>query len=142
MGWQAFQDSGIEDLHIPPCGLDSIPQWAFYGCTRLKSIEITEPVSYIGMMAFADCVSLTKIVLPKTLSGSEGVIVLDGCICLNEIYVQALTPPNLDFGLPDNLYDNIKVYIPSGTLDAYKESLKWSRFKLFIETDIDNDKSF
>ena len=46
----------------------SIGDWAFMGCTSLKSITIPDGVTSIGMSAFAACVSLTSITIPDSVT--------------------------------------------------------------------------
>lgn len=88
-------------------GVTSIANYAFYGCYKLKTIEIKAEIEKIGEGAFNDCkklesiiipesvtdirnytfygcISLKKVVLPKTL-GSIGISAFDGCSNLIDI---------------------------------------------------------
>ncbi len=57
----------VTELVIPE-GVTSIGDGAFYGCSRLASINIPESVTSIGMFAFSDCSSLTSITLPASVT--------------------------------------------------------------------------
>ena len=49
-------------------GVTSIGDYAFYGCTRLTSIDIPESVTYIGRSALEYCRSLTAIDIPDRVT--------------------------------------------------------------------------
>ena len=133
IGLQAFQKCGIEVLYIPPCSLDSIANWAFYECHGLRSIEICEPVKYIGMLAFGDCESLATVRLPETLV-EFGIFPFFVSDSIREIYVKAQNPPLLESGFGNSTSTNITIYIPTGTLEAYKNSVGWKGYE-YKETD-------
>ena len=50
----------------------SIDQWAFYGCTMLKSVIIPTTVTTIGLSAFHDCENLADVYIPKSVTTVEG----------------------------------------------------------------------
>ena len=45
-----------------------IAERAFYGCTALKSVTISESVTVIGENAFTDCTSLTSVIIPDSVT--------------------------------------------------------------------------
>ncbi len=57
----------------------SIDNYAFYNCTSLASINISEGVTSIGQSVFAFCNSLTSINIPKSVT-SIGDYVFYSCI--------------------------------------------------------------
>ena len=88
----------IENLVIPNT-VDSIHNYAFYGCTSIDTLTIPDGVTSIGKEGFADCPSLTT------------------------IYVDATTPPTLGEETFNGTY--AKCYIPCGTRGVYYDS-NWS----------------
>lgn len=50
----------------------SIDQWAFHGCTMLKSVIIPTTVTTIGLSAFHDCENLADVYIPKSVTIVEG----------------------------------------------------------------------
>ena len=47
---------------------DRIPSYAFYGCTSMKNVVISENTKHIGSDVFAHCTSLQKIIIPDQVS--------------------------------------------------------------------------
>ena len=52
---------------------------AFYGCEKLKSIEISEGIETIGDKAFLGCSNLESITIPSSVSSFGGWDVFEGC---------------------------------------------------------------
>ena len=69
----------------------SIGEYAFYGCTSLTAINITEGVTSIGRNAFCDCSSLAAI---NILEGSQLTSIGDGAF----YYCRSLTTINIPEG--------------------------------------------
>lgn len=81
-----------------PVALNTIGSYAFFGCSPLKSIEIPSGVTGIGAGAFGDCSSLsTATFLGETPPIHIGHVFYQ-CTALSDIYV------------------------PAGSVDAYKET--------------------
>lgn len=62
----AFFGTESEYIEIPET-VSYIDEYAFMGCTLLKSIEIPERVTYIGKGCFFSCLSLENVKLSKNL---------------------------------------------------------------------------
>ena len=103
-----------------PDGVTSISDYAFSGCTSLKSITIPDGVTEIGYSAFEDCTSLTSITIPNSVTSIDHVAFI-GCTSLTSITIpNSVTSIGLyAFGYyDDNGYkkiDNFKIYCYSGT---------------------------
>lgn len=61
-------DKTITEINIP-INLTQVGDYTFYACTQLTTVNFTEPtqIESLKSYAFADCSSLTNIVLPNTL---------------------------------------------------------------------------
>ena len=59
--------TGIEFVDNIPKTVETIGDYAFYGCTRLWDVTLNEGLQYIGISCFEGCTSLTSIKLPSTL---------------------------------------------------------------------------
>lgn len=123
----------------------------FGSCLSLTNIELSEGISKIPDYMFRKCENLESITLPSTIT-AIGMKVFSGCKKLKEIYIKSEVPPIapkeyiVSGGINKNLTDNwllfnnidndIKIYIPTGSLDRYKEAKGWNEFQdLFVEID-------
>ena len=61
-----------------PESVESVGDYAFYGCKNLETITIPKNTAYIGKMAFADCYRLKEAVLPEGIT-SIGKRAFSGC---------------------------------------------------------------
>ena len=59
--------TGIEFVDNIPKTVETIGDYAFYGCTMLRDVTLNEGLQYIGISCFEGCKSLKSIKLPSTL---------------------------------------------------------------------------
>src|ERR1035437_4691553 len=118
-----------------PNFVDTIGNGAFHSCKLLTSIFIPSSVKYIDLSVFYGCNGLTSITIPSSITNIEGsVFFLDST--LQSIYAYPITPINLS-----NSYDvffNVKtttciLYVPIGSLAAYKTANQWQDFTHIVE---------
>ena len=144
--------SSLTSVTIPD-SVTHIGQSAFIGCTSLTSVTIPDSVTGIGNNAFSYCSGLTDIVIPdgvtiinygvfRECSGLTSVTIPDsvtsiggdafnGCSNLATITVKATTPPTLGNNvIPSNV---TAIYVPSGSVNAYKSASKWSNYASKIQ---------
>lgn len=106
--------NSIETLSMPN-SVKKIISSACYSCTALKTITLSSKLESIGYNAFAEC--------PE----------------LRTIYAKSTTPPSIDTStFPNGAYMFATVYVPKGTLSAYKNANVWSDFANIVETDYDD----
>ena len=125
---------GLTSIVIPE-SVTSIVGGAFSGCTGLTSIEIPESVTSIGDHAFYNCTGLTSITIPSSVKYIGG-YAFAGCTSLTSIYLFSATPATmyvLDYD--NNIYENATLYVPQGSLEAYKAADGWKEFKNIVEFD-------
>ena len=107
----------VTELVIPE-GVTSIGEYAFYNLSSLTAITIPESVTSIGNEAFKHCSSITAITC------------------------KAISPPSASSSTFSGANVSIPVYVPSGSVEAYKAANGWrNNFINFIGTDftgIDN----
>jgi len=75
----------LTELVIPDT-VTKINDYAFYRCTRLKSITIPDSVTSIGGSAFYGCTSLTSITIPDSVT-SIGDFMFGYCTSLTSITI-------------------------------------------------------
>lgn len=107
-----------------PEGLVSIGFQAFLGCSKLSSINFPEGLTSIEFGAFSGCNALASVVFPSSLQSIGGNF-LRWCNNLNQIYFLGTIPPQIT---GDNdlygLNQNVKIYVPAESVDAYKSWTK------------------
>lgn len=150
--------SGLTSIAIPN-SVTSIGNGAFGGCGALVSFdgkfatpdkrclvvdgvlvafapaELTEydipaNVTEIGSYVFEDCNNLTSIMIPVgVVEIGEGAF--DGCN-LTTFYCKPTTPPTLEeFYI--GLSNNVKIYVPRASVEAYKAADGWKDYASQIE---------
>ena len=130
IGESAFQYcSGLTSVTIGN-SVTSIGDYAFYCCYGLTSVTIPNSVTSIGEGAFSRCSSLTSVVIPNSVT-SIGTEAFYYCSGLTSVTIEAETPPTLDESAFPDTYCSI--YVPCGTLDAYKTAEGWSKYQYRIQ---------
>ncbi len=148
IGKGAFQNCHNLTSIVIPGSVDSIEYGAFILCTNLTSVDILEGVVNIGEAAFKFCYKLSSINLPQSVRTigvhaffasnitsivlpcnitEIGATALGACDNLTEIYCYAENPPKAT----DNIVfspENITLYVPAGSVAAYKAASYWSVF--------------
>ena len=132
IGYNAF--NGCRSLRSVTLGsgITSMASSVFSGCSSLESLTIIDGASYIGTSAFAGCSGLTgDINIPSSISyiGSQS---FASCKSLNSITINAIEPPTTSgiYGDSGMFYNtnNCPIYVPSGSVEAYKTATFWSKY--------------
>ena len=124
IGQHAFDYcSGLTSIDIPS-NVTIIERYTFKDCSSLLSVTIPNSVTSIGQSAFSGCSGLTSVTIPNSIT-SIGNTAFYGCSGLTSIAVDATTPPSLGNSAFNNT-NNCSIYVPCGTLDAYKSA--WSGY--------------
>ena len=130
IGSYAFEDcSALTSVTIPN-SVTSIGYRTFFFCSSLTSVTIPNSVTSIGEGAFSRCSSLTSVTIPNSVT-SIGESAFYGCSSLTSVTIEAETPPTLDESAFSDTYCSI--YVPCGTLDAYKTAEGWSKYQYRIK---------
>lgn len=118
-----------DDPAASQCALQRIGNWAFYNCHQLQELNIPEGVTEIGDAAFYGCSYLEDLVLPSSLL-TIGDNCFSLCSKLGRIIVNAAVPPVVEAKTFYEVDRSIPVYVPKGSLEAYKADTYWSEFRL------------
>lgn len=114
-----------------------IGHWAFRNCYNLENLELPDSLTFIGNYCFDKNYKMTKITLPAKLKNIGG-YAFEGNPQLKTVYSLATTPPEVKKGyldgeeiytiFDDNNYADRVLYVPAGTVDAYKLTFGWNQF--------------
>lgn len=100
--------------------------------TTITSCEFKNGTVSISNEAFIDCKGLTSIVIPSSVT-SIGDYAFYLCSRLSNVTVNATTPPTLGFGIFTRTSNNLVIYVPSTSVDAYKSATNWSTYASRIQ---------
>ena len=118
---------GLTSINIPD-SVTSIGQAAFFNCDSLTSVTIPDSATSIGVSAFYGCSSLKSITIPDSVT-SIGVSAFYYCDSLTSVYCKATTPPTGDSSMFGENASDRKIYVPTASVDAYKNAEYWSDYK-------------
>ena len=122
-----------------PDSVTTISESAFYDCTSLTSVTIPDSVTTIGIYAFEGCEGLASVTIPDSVT-TIGEEAFSYCDSLKAVYCKPTTPPA---GGNKMFYDNAagrKIYVPAGSVEAYKAKEYWSDYKDYIFPASANDE--
>ena len=106
--------------------VNSIEQYAFSGCTSLKSVVIPETIKKIKESAFSNCTNLTSITIPESVA-SIGINAFEGCTKLTKVTCMSSTPPKVNSNSFANY--NSYLYVPCESKETYDLDAVWGNFK-------------
>lgn len=130
IGVRAFEYSNITSVSIPK-SVVSIGTSAFDNCRNLESVKIPNTVTSIKHRAFQNCRNLESIIIPSSVN-SIGISAFSGCKALKDIYCQAVNVPETHSSAFDNSpIENMTLYVPGESMNAYKTTAPWSGFGKF-----------
>ncbi len=119
-------DNGVGTLVIAG-EITKIPNDAFRECDSLTSVNIPDSVTEIGNYAFSNCDSLTSVNIPDSVT-TIGPWAFSYCNSLTSVYCKATTPPALGYSVFVSNGSGRKIYVPAGSLNAYKSAEYWSEY--------------
>lgn len=132
IGRCAFQDcSSLSGDLIIPNGVNEIGWLAFKNCIGLDGrLEIPNTIWKIESGTFQSC-SFSSLLLGDYITEIHNWAFKD-LSTLNTITIKAKTPPSFIetdvYGAFENVPNNIPLFVPCGTLEAYQTADGWSEF--------------
>lgn len=111
------------EVEIGNC-VTSIGNRAFQRFTSLTSITIPNSVTSIGDSSFQYCSSLTSIDIPDSVTSID-TYAFYSCASLTSVTVLATTPPSLGSFAFDYTSNNLLIYVPCGSVNAYRSASGW-----------------
>ena len=112
-----------------PSMVTNIRDSTFYDCIYLTIINIDDnsELTIIGDWAFMDCKSLISITIPNNIT-SMGSNAFQGSSSLTSVVLKSETPPTIGTEIFDSTHNDLAIYVPSDSLEAYKTAECWSEY--------------
>lgn len=106
---------------------------AFLSCGNLKSVSMPSAVT-IGKFAFVGCESLVSVDIPASVTsiGSHAFYFSDS---LTSVHCHWERPLECGQLFDDEVLENATLFVPVGTMEAYRAVAPWSRFANIKEKD-------
>ena len=116
-----------------PSSVTTIGEDAFGECSALTSVEMPA-VTTIGVGAFDGCSALTSVDIPASVT-MIGNYAFNDCDALTAVYCHWDEPLECEPKFEDEIFMNATLYVPTGTVDAYRSVYPWSEFINIEEKD-------
>ena len=93
----------------------------------LTSYTISSNVTLIDCCAFDNCSSLDSIIIPNSVI-CISTFAFQNCSSLTSVYCKPSTPPNGGVYMFKDNASGRKIYVPAGSVDAYKTADGWKDY--------------
>ena len=124
-GHACYNCYGLASVTISD-NVTSIGSYTYYRCYSLASLTIPDSVTSIGASAFSGCSCLTSVTIPDSVTNIEA-SAFSNCYGIGEYHFKPTTPPTLaNSNAFSGIYTDCIIYVPQGSLDAYKTATNWS----------------
>ena len=130
-GYVFYECSSLTSISMP--SVTTIGGYAFYNCNALTSVSMPSATT-IGSGAFYYCFALTSIDIPASVS-MIGDYAFSLCNALTSVYCHWEDPLECDPNFYETVLENAILYVPKGTIDAYRSVSPWSGFINIVERD-------
>jgi hypothetical protein len=117
--------SGLTSIHLGR-SLTTIEEDAFTYCSGLTSLTIPDWVTTIGRSAFTRCFGIKSLTIGHSVT-TIGQSAFFDCFGLEEIYVKAVSPPEVSIWAFSSVSKSIPVYV-CGSVEDYKNAEYWNEF--------------
>ena len=129
---------GITEVELGK-GLKSTGIYTFFGCTNISEIVIPDNITHIADFTFSYCSNLKSLTIGRNVK-TIGSYIMQNCSSMETVYMMCETPPTVGGAIfaGSAKYENKILYVPAGTMDAYKEHKTWGKFEDIREYDVTN----
>lgn len=123
-----YNNALLEEVYIGN-SMESLAGCSFYKCPKLKKIVFQEGniKLHLGGQLVTECPMLTLLVLPVNTCIIDHEFLRNSRV--EKLYIRASIPPELK----GQIQSNSKIYIPVGSLNAYKTATNWDAYATYFE---------
>ena len=123
---EMIREAALQELNLKDALLYTIESLRFCDCKNLTYLVLPDVLQRIEKAAFSNCTGLTTISLPAGLEYMYGAF--GGNIGLTSIYANMPTPLQDAYSFDGLDKSNCYLYVPKGSLDAYRQDWEWGSF--------------
>ena len=134
IGEYAFYGTGLTTVVIP-ASVESIQKKAFSDCNDLVEFTISNGVKYLGVDVFKGSPNLERLTIESNVD-LQGMQYPINAPNLQVIVSRITAPKDIPSSLFSNYYNNVTLYVPEGTKEAYLSCEGWKEFATIKEGDI------
>ena len=122
---------GLTSITIPN-SVTEIGWGAFMNCSDLTNVIISDGVTTIYNNAFNSCVNLTSVTIGSGITDIKDRAFMYSSN-LESLTIEATTPPTLGGDSLSYTSSDLKIYVPSASVDTYKAASGWSSYASKIQ---------
>ena len=123
---EMIREAALQELNLKDALLYTINVCRLSDCKSLTSLVLPDVLQRIEKGAFGGCTGLTTISLPAGLEYMYGAF--HGCTGLTSIYANMPAPLQDAYSFEGVDKSHCYLYVPKGSLDAYRQDEEWGRF--------------
>lgn len=123
---EMIREAALQELNLKDALLYTINVCRFSDCKSLTSLVLPDVLQRIEKGAFGGCTGLTTISLPAGLEYMYGAFY--DCTGLTSIYANMPAPLQDAYSFEGVDKSHCYLYVPKGSLDAYRQDEEWGRF--------------
>ena len=123
---EMIREAALQELNLKDAQLYTIESLRFRDCKNLTYLVLPDVLQRIEKEAFAHCTGLTTISLPAGLEYMYAAFPV--CTGLTSIYANMPTPLQDAYSFEGVDKSHCYLYVPKGSLDAYRQDEEWGRF--------------
>lgn len=123
---EMIREAALQELNLKDAQLYTIESLRFRDCKNLTYLVLPDVLQRIEKEAFGGCTGLTTISLPAGLEYMYAAF--SDCTGLTSIYANMPTPLQDAYSFYGLDKSNCYLYVPKGSLDAYRQDWEWGRF--------------
>lgn len=111
---------------ISHINVDALPPYSF-ASANLRNVRLGNRLTSIRQAALSNNTTLLEIRIPESVTEIQQNAFYN-CYSVIEYHVEPTTPPTLGNNVFQAIGNTTKIFVPAGSLNAYKNANKWSTY--------------